>query len=225
MGVPLNQHQWPRGEGMAYRNQEGHDRDMLDRARSSSDFRGQMNLYRLHNGEHPGVDMYLQRQRDGYWAHTDALYHQARSIDSPSSVPLGHAEPLWSTPGGDSTTLGQVKAEDFETNYNPEYKANMRRAITEGNVDPVHVAEGVHMQRDQNYGLSVGRTTASGEAHKNDVWLGNGNHRVSIAHALGVQFIPARNSSHGSGDEEGYGGSQRFGNKHKSWADENPEAI
>jgi hypothetical protein len=201
-------------------------RDELELARNASQFRGQMHMYRQANPKQPGVAEFEHRTEHGFQAHVEGLYQHARSIDSPSSAPLAaHDKAL-------DESLGQSKAYDLRANYNPDYVEGLKRSVIAGTVDPIHVASGRQMAHDRQYALNNSNARPLADKVKDthsehDPWLGNGNHRLVLAHAMGVQFIPAKGgSSRGTGAESAYGGDDtKYGPKRKSWADMNPEAI
>lgn len=175
-------------------------------ARTSTDFNRQMADYRTFNRNHPGVAEYGQRHREGFNAHVEGLWHQARSVDSPSGVPLAANDPSM------GVSLGAIKAQDLEDNYSPAYRSSLTSALRNGTADPIHVSSGRRINRDYNIHSHLEQT----QSH-NDPWLGNGNHRLALAHMNGVQFIRAQDSFQGTH-------SDKYGTR-KSWADANPEAT
>lgn len=191
------------------------------RARSGADFRGQMTGYRTKNRSQPGVAEYEHRQREGYDAHVEGLWHQARSIDSPSTLPNGAKDPNLfpdAPEGTPSYSLGDIKMADMQQNYDRGYANRMAGAIVNRTADPIHVGPGKEIYPTYSFPDEEGPTVAetarqnlTRSEYNHDVAIGNGNHRLSLAHALGVQFIRAKSGVFGTGDQPQFGGTKKYG--------------
>ncbi len=132
----------------------------------NENFHRQMASYRKANPQIPGVKQYKKRQREGYSAHVEGLYHQVQHVDSPTNSPLGmHDENLH------GFTLGELKMRDFEKNYEPNKRESIRDNVKRGTIHPVEVNESKATKQPR---------------------MDDGAHRLAVAHYAGIERIPAR---------------------------------
>lgn len=81
-------------------------------------------------------------------------------------------------------------SDDFPRSYGDD----MREAIANGTIDPVHVNTGEHMSKQ--YGNSD-----IPDINRNRLMVGNGQHRVALAAEMGVTHLPVTGSAQNSGQD------------------------